>query len=60
MSHVVRPYLLSDAEIRGPFASVKEAKAWQRLNETLLEAEEKDIRAKGLPIKSWPFNSSFG
>jgi hypothetical protein len=53
------PYLISDTEIRGPFASEKEAKRWQKSNETLVQAREEDIKAKGLPIVSWPFNNSF-
>jgi hypothetical protein len=52
-------YLISDTEIRGPFDSEKEAKRWQRLDETLVQAREEDIKVKGLPIVSWPFNNSF-
>ena len=53
------PYLISDTQIRGPFDSVRKAKAWQKSNETLVEAREEDIKVKGLPIVGWPFNNSF-
>jgi hypothetical protein len=57
--HKANLYLISDTEIRGPFDSIKTAKAWQKSNETLVQAKEKDIKATGLPIVSWPFNNSF-